>query len=112
MTIGKIIKQRRKELNISATELAEKIGVSRSTLFRYENGDIEKIPSGLIEPLDDILQVTSDYSLEEIITLQDIRKEINRQIAILLGEVDRLEKIVSELEEEIEHRQRNQLTLF
>ncbi len=39
MTIGERIKQRRKDLGITAEELAEKIGVSRATMFRYESKD-------------------------------------------------------------------------
>lgn len=30
---------------MSADELAEKLGVSRSTIFRYEKGDIDKVPA-------------------------------------------------------------------
>lgn len=44
MTTGERIRQRRVELGLSADEVAEKIGVSRSTMFRYEQGAIEKIP--------------------------------------------------------------------
>lgn len=33
---GEQIKKRRKQLGMSADELAEKLGVSRSTIFRYE----------------------------------------------------------------------------
>lgn len=41
---GEQMKKRRKQLNMSADELAEKLGVSRSTIFRYEKGDIDKVP--------------------------------------------------------------------
>lgn len=41
---GQKIKARRKELGMSADEVAAKLGVSRSTIFRYENGHIEKSP--------------------------------------------------------------------
>jgi len=44
MTTGERIKARRNEIGMTADELAEKIGVSRSTMFRYEKGSIEKIP--------------------------------------------------------------------
>lgn len=44
MTTGERIKARRNEIGMTADELAEKIGVSRSTMFRYEQGMIEKIP--------------------------------------------------------------------
>lgn len=44
MTTGERIKARRIQLNMTADELADIIGVSRSTMFRYEKGAIEKIP--------------------------------------------------------------------
>lgn len=43
MNVGERIKLRRKELKISADTLAERVGVSRSTIFRYEKGDIENV---------------------------------------------------------------------
>ena len=39
-----IIKQRRKDLGISAEMIAEKLKVSPATIYRYENGAIQKIP--------------------------------------------------------------------
>ena len=58
MTIGERIKQRRKELGLSADYLAEKLGISRATVFRYEKGDIEKIPIDLLEPLSTVLRLS------------------------------------------------------
>lgn len=43
MNVGERIKQCRKDLKMSADELATSVGVSRSTIFRYEKGDIEKV---------------------------------------------------------------------
>lgn len=40
MDIGKMIKNRRIELNLSQQELADKIGVSKSAISRYESGEI------------------------------------------------------------------------
>ena len=44
VAIGSRIKEIRIKRGMSPEELAEKIGVSRSTMFRYENGGIEKVP--------------------------------------------------------------------
>ena len=51
MKIGKNISSRRNELGMSVDELASKIGKSRATIYRYENGDIENMPVSIIEPL-------------------------------------------------------------
>lgn len=58
---GKQIKKRRKQLNMSADELAEKLGVSRSTIFRYEKGDIDKVPAEYINSLAKALSTTPAY---------------------------------------------------
>lgn len=49
------IKQMRKRLGISAQILAERIGVSKATLYRYESGDIEKIPMHVLEKIAAVL---------------------------------------------------------
>ena len=61
MTTGERIKNRRKELGISADKLAELIGVSRSTMFRYENGYIEKLPINNLVPIARSLNTTVGY---------------------------------------------------
>lgn len=61
MDIGSRIHQRRKELKMNADYIAERIGVSRSTVFRYENGDIEKVPTQVLEKLADILNTTPEF---------------------------------------------------
>lgn len=63
MKTGERIKRRRKELGISADTLAERIGVSRSTVFRYENGDIEKMPTDTLKPIADALHTTPYWLL-------------------------------------------------
>ena len=40
MTTAERIKQRRKDLGLRAEDVAERIGVSRSTMFRYEIGSV------------------------------------------------------------------------
>ena len=58
---GKRIKQRRKELGLSADAVAKKIGKDRATLYRYENGDIENLPLSLLPLLADILDTSQAY---------------------------------------------------
>ena len=58
MTVGQRIKARRKELGVSADTLAEKIGKNRATIFRYEKGDIDKLPIDILEPIAEALQTT------------------------------------------------------
>lgn len=61
MSIGKRIKQRRKELGISADKLGEILGKDRSTIFRYEKGDIENLPLDILQPIATALGTTPQY---------------------------------------------------
>lgn len=61
MTIGQRIKERRRELHMSADKLAELIGKDRSTIFRYEKGDIENLPLDVLEPIAEALRTTPQY---------------------------------------------------
>lgn len=49
--IGERLKMLRKNANLSADELAKLIGKDRATIYRYEKGDIQKLPFELLEPL-------------------------------------------------------------
>lgn len=57
-TIGRRIKERRKELGLSADALAQRIGKSKATVFRYENGEIEKLPIDVAKPIAEALGLT------------------------------------------------------
>ncbi len=61
MTIGDRIKKQRELLGISQVELAEKIKVSKQTLYKYENNVITNIPSDKIEIIGKVLEVSPSY---------------------------------------------------
>ena len=59
--IGERIKQSRLALGYSAEQVASFLQVSPATIYRYENGDISKLPSKFIKPLAEFLCVTPEY---------------------------------------------------
>lgn len=61
MTTGERMKARRKELGLTGDQVAERVGISRSTIFRYENGDIEKVPTNTLVPIARVLCTTVGY---------------------------------------------------
>lgn len=61
MSIGQRIKQRRKQLGMSAETLAEKIGKSASTIYRYEKGEISHVDSDVLWPIAQALITTPAY---------------------------------------------------
>ena len=61
MKKGDRIRQRREQLGLSQTALADLIGESKQTLYKYKNGIISNIPSNKIEALADALHVTPGW---------------------------------------------------
>ena len=59
--IGDRIKQARLALGYSAEQVAAFLNVSPATVYRYENGDISKLPSKFIKPLAEYLCVSPAY---------------------------------------------------
>ena len=90
MTTGQRMKKRRKEIGLSAERVAMALGVSPATVYRYENGDIEKVPGDLLEPIAAVLQTTpsalmgweENPKIEKSLgsRINDIRKEKNFSI--------------------------------
>lgn len=61
MTKGEKIKELRRGLGLSQVELARKIGVSKQTLYKYENDIITNIPSDKIMRLSEELGSTPAF---------------------------------------------------
>ena len=94
MKIGKNISSRRNELGMSVDELASKIGKSRATIYRYENGDIENMPVSIIEPLAKALKIDPlillDIEDNNNFTVQDLSPAKKEAIEKLLACNDRI----------------------
>lgn len=105
MKIGEKIKTRRIELGLSVDELAEKIGKNRSTVYRYENKEIENLPTPILKPLVEALQVSPDYFMdwEDLPTLNS--SEISPEAvetASMIHEAENTEEIINIVETVIE----------
>lgn len=61
MNIGERIKQRRILLGMSVDDLAAEVNKNRATIYRYERGDIENLPTTVLEPLAEALKTTPAY---------------------------------------------------
>lgn len=61
MTIGERIRQRREELGISQTALADAVNSTKQNIYKYETGAITNIPSDKIEQIAAVLHVTPSY---------------------------------------------------
>ena len=61
MTVGDRIRATRKREGISQTELAQKMGFIKQTLYKYETGIVTNIPSEKIEAAAKALGVTPGF---------------------------------------------------
>ncbi len=59
--IGSRAKQRRLELNLTQPYVAEKMGVTASTILRYENGSIDNTKKMVLEGLSEALHVSIEW---------------------------------------------------
>lgn len=114
MRTGEIMKQRRKQLGLTADDVAAALGVSRSTVFRYEKGDIEKLPTDILDPLSKVLKTTPAYLMgwtddpetsgvetkKPTLHLEDELDELDRKLLILLRRMtaDQKKLLVAQLE--------------
>lgn len=71
LTIGKQIRRRRKELKMSVDELARRIGKDRSTIYRYENGEIGNMPLEVLPHMVEALETTPQELLSSIIVANE-----------------------------------------
>lgn len=92
MNLADRIKYKRKELNKTLEEVGKQVGVTRATIQRYENGNIQNIPSDKIELLAKALNTTPGYLMgwqddldySKIPGIKIIKKFVNVPI---LGEI-------------------------
>jgi len=86
MNTGERIKQLRKERGFSAEYIAEKIGVSPSTIYRYENNEIASMKIDKLKMIADLLGTDASHLLgwddseliissdRELLILESLRK--------------------------------------
>ena len=61
MTVSDRLRKRRLELGLTAAELGDRVGKNKTTIYRYESGEIEKVPYSVMVPLAKALNTTPAY---------------------------------------------------
>ena len=61
MIFAKRLKAVREERNVTATELAEALGVNKTNIYRYETGAFKALKADLLHGIADYLGVNPDY---------------------------------------------------
>lgn len=83
MSVGKRIKEKREQLGLKQSELAEMLGVTKGAIGNYENG-VSSPKEEILLKLFDVLDVEPNY------LFQDSFKEI--ETPVTLDELDLIEK--------------------
>ena len=83
MTVGQRIKYIREKKQMSQTELADKINVTKQNLYKYESGIITNIPSDKIEQIAKIFNVSPAYIMGWDIELADESILCDREAALV-----------------------------
>lgn len=83
MEVYERIKERRKEIGLSADDVASALNVSRATVYRYESAEIEKLPTNIMIPLARVLRCDpawlmgwSDNAPASDLELSDLEKRL------------------------------------
>lgn len=88
MKAGERIKLRRKEIGMSQTELAEKVGTTKQNIYKYENGIITNIPSDKIEAIAAALSTSPSYLMgwhnaNNTLSAFDYKNASDEELAVL-----------------------------
>lgn len=60
-TIQERIKLRRLQLKLTLEDVANALGVNKTTVMRYESESIKKLPTDIVPPLAKVLKCTPQY---------------------------------------------------
>ena len=83
MTLGKKIKELRKNKGMSQEELGQKIGVQKATIYKYENGIVCNLKQSTIKTLADVLGTTPSYLMGWEDKDDTLKASISREVPIL-----------------------------
>ena len=96
--IGKFIAERRKELNLTQMQLAEKLGITDRAVSKWENGKAMPDSSIMLE-LCEILQISvNDLLHGEVITMENYNKELENTLVDLVNQKVKNDKRLLDLQ--------------
>lgn len=92
ITVGENIKKIRENLNMTQTDLAKQVNISKQTLYKYETNVITNIPFNVIEKIANILSVSPVALMgwENEITTSNTVQKLPNQIQILVNKAENL----------------------
>lgn len=102
MTVGDRIRKQRDLTGMTQTELAEKVKISKQTLYKYENNIVTNVPSDKIESIAEALNVSPAYLMGWEKNLSEENADL---IPDILSDDELLDHIKKLMELSKEHKQ-------
>lgn len=87
MTFGQKLKQLRTDRNLTQSELAEKLNLSKANISKYESNDIEPNLQTLTA-ISNLFNISIDYLLKNSSKIQDGSKALDEELQQLLNDPD------------------------
>lgn len=107
MTIGDRIRKQRELAGISQTDLAEKVKISKQTLYKYENNIVTNIPSDKVEEIAKILNLSPAYLMGWIDNLDNFNDNSKKSdfVVDMLSDASLMEHVKKLQDLNKEHQQ-------
>lgn len=80
MTVGDRIKKERERVGMPQTDLAKRVGISKQTLYKYENNIVTNVPIDKIELISEILHISPAYIMGWDNSLSDATADLIPEI--------------------------------
>ncbi len=87
MTVNQKIRIMRKERNITTTVLSEKIGISQSSVVRYENGSVKYVPLDLLDKMAEVFGCSVDDLIEGDSRYTQKKTELNQSSYLRMSKI-------------------------
>lgn len=96
MSVGEKIKYLRESMNLTQTELGDRLGVKKNAVSKWECGRVEDIPTSKIKAMANLFGVKASYLIED----EESKKEVSDddiQFALFGGKDEITEKMYEEV---------------
>ena len=110
-SIGNNIKKRREAIPMSVEELSRKTGITASTLYRYENGEIKTMKTGILKTIALALRTTpADLMMENAFAVQTVAAPPADISARGIPDIDAAIEMLKPLKTQTDERNAERLT--
>lgn len=96
MSVGEKIKYLRESMNLTQTELGDRLGVKKNAVSKWECGRVEDIPTSKIKAMANLFGVKASYLIED----EEPKKEVSDddiQFALFGGKNEITDKMYEEV---------------